>query len=256
MESEHPWYEAAFGRNYLELYPHRDLAAARAEVEGLIARGVRGRTLDLGCGPGRHALALRERGIDVVGLDRSAELLDVARSLGASGGARGALSGRLVRGDFRFVPFAAGAFDAVLMLFSSFGYFGDDDNARVLAGAARVLAPGGVLVLDLMNPDRVRATLVPESRVEREGRVFEERRYLVERGRRVQKDVCVIEPDGTQRAWREDVRLYGPAELEELLARAGLELLRLEGDFDGRAHSPSTPRLIAWTTRADLRKDG
>ena len=250
MENEVPWFEVAFGRNYLELYPHRDLAAARAEVEGLVARGVGGRVLDLGCGPGRHALALKECGIDVVGLDRSRELLEVARSLGATDHTRGPLAGRLVRGDFRLLPFEAGAFDAVLMLFSSFGYFGDEDNARVLAGAARVLDHDGVLVLDLMNAARVRATLVPESRVEREGSVLEERRSLIERGRRVRKDVCVRGPDGTQRAWREDVRLYEPSELGELLAGAGLLLLRLEGDFDGSPHGSTTPRMIVWATHA------
>jgi SAM-dependent methyltransferase len=243
VEAPRPWYDVAFEREYLAVYPHRDLAAARAEVAGLVARGVGGCVLDLGCGFGRHLLALRERGLAAVGLDRSADLLRHADP---------SLAGHLVRGDFRALPFRARRFDAVLMLFSSFGYFEDAENARALAELARVLAPGGLAVLDLMNPARVRATLVPES-CTRHG-VFEvhERRRLERGGTRVVKDVRLAGESGGERAWREDVRLYEPAELAALLAAAGLRAARTEGDFDGRAFGPEAPRQIVWA-RAERR---
>jgi SAM-dependent methyltransferase len=243
VDPERPWYETAFERSYLDVYPHRDLAAARVEVAGLLERGVRGRTLDLGCGSGRHSLAMRERGIDVVGLDLSRELLEVAAALGDA-----ALRRRLVRGDFRALPFRARAFDAVLMLFSSFGYFGDAENALVLSEVARVLRKGGSAILDLMNPGHVRARLVPESREERDGLVIHERRRLA--GARVVKDVRLTEPDGRARSWREDVRLYEPAEIAALLAAHGLAPLRVEGDFDGSAHALDSPRQIIWAEKS------
>jgi len=193
--------------------------------------------LDLGCGFGRHLAVLRERGVDGVGLDRSLALLRRADEC---------LRGRLARGDFRALPYRAHAFAAVVMLFSSFGYFEDDENARVLGELARVLAPGGVAVLDLMNPARVRGTLVPESRTRRGALAILERRALERGGRRVVKDVHVRADDGRERRWREDVRLYEPAELDELLARAGLELVRREGDFDGRPFDAEAPRQIVW----------
>lgn len=243
--AERPWYVAAFARDYVDVYPHRDLAAARREAAGLVARGLGGRVLDLGCGFGRHSLALRELGLDVFGLDLSLELLVHAGDVDEEG----RLAGRLVRGDFRHLPFAGGTFDAVVMLFSSFGYFDDDGNARVLHEAARVLRPGGLAILDLMNPARVRAKLVPESRRDAGARTLVERRRLVRDGRRVQKDVRIVEGDGTERSWREDVRLYEVAELEALLPGGGFELERVEGDFDGRPRSDEAPRQLVWARR-------
>jgi SAM-dependent methyltransferase len=238
MADERPWDDAAFEADYLALYPHRDLAAARFEAGALIERGLRGAVLDLGCGFGRHLLALRERSIEAFGLDRSLDLLARAHQLEG-----GRLRGRLVRGDFRSLPFHERTFGGVVMLFSSFGYFEDADNARVLAECARVLEPGGELVLDLMNPSRVRAMLVPESRSERAGLLLVERRSLTRDARRVRKEVTLT------RAWREDVRLDELAEVAGLCAEAGLEFLRVEGDFDGSPHAPETPRQLVWARR-------
>jgi len=240
MHDQRQWYEVAFESGYLDVYPHRDLFAARAEVAGLVERGVGGRVLDLGCGFGRHLLALRERGLDAFGLDLSHELLRRTDP---------GLRGRVLRGDFRALPFRSGAFQCVLMLFSSFGYFEDDENALVLAEVRRVLASGGLVVLDLMNPVRLRATLVPESRTPRAGFELLERRRLERGGRRVVKEVVVRAQDGSERRWHEDVRLYEPYELAGLLPSAGLALARLEGDFDGRAFEPASPRQIVWARR-------
>lgn len=114
MADERPWYDAAFEADYLALYPHRDLAAARFEVGGLVERGLRGVVLDLGCGFGRHLLALRERGLEAFGLDRSRDLLARAHELEG-----GVLRGSFVRGDFRALPFRERVFDGVVLLFSS-----------------------------------------------------------------------------------------------------------------------------------------
>ncbi len=244
MSDARPWYESAFEQGYLELYPHRDLSAARAEVAGLLARGVRGRALDLGCGFGRHLLALRERGVDAWGLDRSRQLLTRAAAL-----AGGALRGRILRGDFRALPLRERSFDAVLMLFSSFGYFDDRENAQVVGEVARVLRPSGVAVFDLMNPERVRGRLVAESRTRRGALEVVETRRLERGATRIVKEVCLRERGGRERRWREDVRLYERPELEALLAASSLALLRVEGDFDGSASAADAPRQIVWARR-------
>lgn len=244
--SERPWYERAFDLRYLELYPHRDLASARGEIAALHARGLAGRVLDLGCGFARHVLAMLEMEIEAFGLDRSIELLAHASTLEG----RDRLHGRLVRGDFRSLPFRDGVFDFAVMLFSSFGYLDERGNAEVLGEVARVLKRNGALVLDLMNPPQVRATLVPFSRSEHGGRIIEERRALLDGGRRVRKDVRVVEPGGAALEWHEDVRLYEVVELEAALARAELRVERVEGDFDGRSPAPDAPRQIVWARRS------
>jgi SAM-dependent methyltransferase len=243
---DRPWYEEAFRADYRRVYPHRDLQGARAEVDFLRAQGVEGRVLDLCCGFGRHSLLLREAGVEVFGLDLSEELLFAARDLP---GWDERLRGRLVRADMTQIPFAPSTFDAVVNLFSSFGYLGEEGDARVLLEVARVLRGGGLAVLDLMNPERVRSTLVAASSRRGDGFELEERRRLEEGGRRVVKEVELRLARGGTRRWREDVRLYESREVERMLVEAGLTLAQAWGDFDGRPPSADAPRRIVAARR-------
>ncbi|MBI4569604.1 MAG: methyltransferase domain-containing protein, partial [Planctomycetes bacterium] len=81
MPAPVPWQERAFGEHYLAVYPHRSLAQARREVAAIIpllslAPGAR--VADICCGWGRHAVALARRGMRVVGVDLSPDLLRLA----------------------------------------------------------------------------------------------------------------------------------------------------------------------------------
>ncbi len=244
MAHADPWYVEAFREGYLRLYPQRDLGAARREAAFLVERGLRGRVLDLCCGFGRHTLALCESGLDAVGIDLSPELLAHAR--GTAGWAL--LRGRLLRGDARALPFADASFDSLVNLFSSFGYFGEEGDKRVLLEIARVLAPRGLLVLDLMNPAFVRARLVPFSRTERDGALLVETRSLAAGGRLVVKEVELQNESGRLR-WREEVRLYEPAEILRWLDAAGLRQRAACGDFDGSPLSEASQRQLVFAER-------
>lgn len=237
-----PWYVEAFRSDYREVYAHRDLPSAREEVRWLaedVLAGARGPLLDDCCGFGRHSVALVERGFRVVGIDLSGDLLVAARDLEAQSPAAVGLRGRLAQADMRALPFGDGVFGAVVNLFTSFGYLGDEGDGRALGEMARVLAPGGVLVMDLMNPDAVRRGLVPRSRAERAGAVLEAERHLEDGGRRVVKEVRLTLAGGEQRAWREEVRMYEPEELDDRLGALGLRVERRAGDFTGRPFDPA-----------------
>jgi SAM-dependent methyltransferase len=240
MGASEPWFVDAFRDDYVDVYPHRDLESARREARWLIDQGLTGRVLDLCCGFGRHTLALRERGLDVFGMDLSMDLLRRARDLPGSSTIRG----RLARADVRRVPFASASFDGVVLLFSSFGYFGEEGDARVLDEITRVLAARGVAILDLMNPSRIRAALVPHSRTDRGAYVLDEHRRLEDAGRRVVKDVVLEKADGSVRRWSESVRMYEMEELEVLLAARALEIESIAGDFDSTPPGPTAPRQI------------
>jgi SAM-dependent methyltransferase len=233
----------SFGELYPLIYEHRDDEAASNEIGALIgALGLRGtlRVLDLCCGAGRHAAAMNRLGFDVVGLDLSPQLL--AEAAGRSG-----LAGRLVRADMRHLPFGDGApgagFDLVVNLFTSFGYFAqDDENAAVLEEAARVLRPGGTIVVDHINRSLLERTLIPENEEKRRGlRVSYKRRID---GNRAHKEITVLGKDGKVALFHESVRLFGPGEFEEMCAAAGLACRTILGSFDGEPFGQDSDRMI------------
>ncbi len=231
------WFEAWFGEEYLALYPHRDAEdAARlvALLHRVLGWGPGWRVLDIACGPGRHAAALDGEGMRVVGLDLSLALLRRARTVTGS---------PLVRADMRALPVRPGSMDAALSLFTSFGYFETDaEHAETLREMAGTVRPGGWFVLDFLNADAVRASvarlepglLVPG---EAGSRV---RRSLTPDGARVVKDILL--PDG--RHFLERVRLFSPAELERLLAGAGVECRHRFGDYAGGPLAADAPRCL------------
>lgn len=143
-----------FDEDYLYFYdeiltPERSDAETEAIVDlGGLQPGMA--VLDAPCGHGRIANRLATRGLNVTGLDSSALFLDVARKDAADRG----VPVEYVEGDLREMTFD-GRFDAVVNWFTSFGYFDDDTNRAVLAGFRRALKPGGKLLLETINRERV-----------------------------------------------------------------------------------------------------
>jgi SAM-dependent methyltransferase len=237
------WFEQWFGEEYHALYPHRDTEDAQravALVRQVAPWGPGERVLDLACGAGRHAAELERAGAHVVGFDLSPAMLHRARTRSAA---------PFVRGDMRALPFRSGSFAVVVNLFTSFGYFRDDAEHRlVVRQIADVLAPAGRLVLDYLNADQVRQTLRRDSEEVREGataaRVL---RRFSEEGRYVVKE---IELRAENRSFQERVRLFTAQELADLLEDAGLRVTARFGDYDGRPVGPDTPRVILVGERA------
>ncbi len=231
------WFEHWFGGEYLELYPHRDDAeasrvAALLESRGVVRRG--DRVVDLACGAGRHAVALSRLGARVVGLDLSMPLLRA--------GQRRWQDARLVRADIRVLPLRSGAADAVVNLFTSFGYFEHDaEHEKVIAEVARVLRAGGRFVLDFLNAREVRATLVPRDERPINGRSVVQERRLEQDGRYVIKTIHLA---GEGRSFMERVRLYERADLERMLEGAGLAIDAVLGDYEGAPYLVRSPRLL------------
>ena len=140
------WWATYFDAHYLLEYepiftPVRDRTEV-ARLLDVLALPSGARILDVPCGQGRHAHLLAEAGFRVDGLDYSSHLIDLARARGTGP------TLRYTRGDMRALPARwTGRFDAVLNLFTSFGFFTDPaDDRQVMREFARVLTPGGTLV--------------------------------------------------------------------------------------------------------------
>jgi ubiquinone/menaquinone biosynthesis C-methylase UbiE len=154
MDRDH--WDELFDEMYLSTYSKR-LSEYDSKEEALGAAklgGVEppGEILDAPCGFGRHSIPLAEAGYRVTASDRSGVQLEDGRRR------RGDHEWpKWVQADFRELPFENDSFDAVLNLFSSIGYRGEDGDRRMLEEFLRVLRPGGALVVETMHRDRLMA---------------------------------------------------------------------------------------------------
>lgn len=246
------WWKTYFDQGYLREYaPLFHAEEARAQVGRLLevlAVPSGARVLDLACGQGRHAEVLAEAGHDVVGLDLSRPLLEVARRSARTRGipsrpSRGSI-GRALRyrqGDMRRLPVEwRGRFDAVVNLFTSFGFFDDPaDDARVIAEVGRVLRRGGMFAWQGGSRDGVMARFLgadrwmsPDGTAVAQERDFDPLtgfltiRSTWTRGRTVEHRVHRI-------------RLYTADRLAELMRAAGLTVVAA---CDGFSEAPLTRR--------------
>ncbi len=232
-----PWYIQAFGPAYLLVYGRRNLSAARMEAS-FAARALELKqgdpVLDLCCGPGFHLEVLRERGIRALGVDLSPALLGEARPRGP-----------VALGDMRRLPFR-GPFQGVVTFFTTFGYFQEDrENRLVLREVSRLLAPGGGFFLDYLNPSKVRKDLVPRTEKTVQGVKVVETRWIENSPPRVRKRVEITPPGpGEARVYTESVRLFSPGEMEEFLEGEGLVPEKTYGDFQGGPFTEESPRMI------------
>jgi ArsR family transcriptional regulator len=141
-----------FARHAAEWDELRSLHIADGQVEaalGELLAGSVGRLLDVGTGTGRIAELFAGRASHVTALDKSPEMLRLARTRLQHMPA-GHVT--LVQGDFAQLPFAAGSFDTVL--FHQVLHYALAPQA-VLAEAARVTAPGGrIAIVDFAAHDR------------------------------------------------------------------------------------------------------
>jgi SAM-dependent methyltransferase len=185
--------------------------------------------LDLCCGPGRHAGGLSNLGYLVTGVDLDARQLDRARrEIGSSV--------VWMEADMRRLDLLPGQYDGLLILWQSFGFFDDSENAALLRAAHTKLTPGGRLILDVYH----RGFFVGrdgERLGERGGIRFVERKRLV--GNRL-----LVTVDYGDTSDHFDWRLYTPEELTELAGAAGLSPVRSCSDFDeAQPATPQRPRM-------------
>lgn len=277
----------------------RHRAGADADILPLLRRLHMRRgahVLDVPCGFGRHALVLARRGYRVTGVDISAELLAQARA-GCGGGSRSLRPGtssrvpgstqrnrllrmpEFIRGDMRRLRFR-GQFDLVLNLFTSFGYFGDRDDQRVLESFYRALRPGGRAVIHVINRDFLMRHFRPrgvsrlkdfrlEERVEMDWATSTIRTEWTVRfkwgslqaargGRRLDVSVLMEEPSRTVASTSKvrrlkpappvrgvtHLRIYSCHELKGMLERAGFRRVQAFGGFQGEPVSMDNRWLL------------
>ena len=238
------WWQSYFDSQYLlEYEPLFALERDRREVArllDLLGLPSGARLLDVPCGQGRHAHLLAEAGFDVDGFDYSTELLARARRRGT-----GALL-RYTRGDMRKMPARwSSRFDAVLNLFTSFGFFTEPaDDRRVIHEFARVLAPGGVLVWHGGSRDGVMARFLDRDWWKTgDGTLVAQERSFDSLSGRLTVYTTWNGPSGSGER-EHHIRLYTPTRLAELCAGAGLIVEAAYDGFSPRALSRRSSEML------------
>jgi SAM-dependent methyltransferase len=215
-------------------------ARGAREVQQLLALvdGEPQTVLDLGCGPGRHALPLADAGLTVTAVDTSPSLLAQLEA---------ALDGRdieIVEADMREFT-RAEAFDLVVVMWTSFGYFTDEaDHARVLDNIRTSLKPGGRLVLDLVGIEYLCRNLEPVHLTEYDdGRVLIERPDLTDHMTRLDNQWMLI--DGERVHYHDfSHRVWSAGEISGLIRQQGLEVVGVHGDYEGADYDIDAERLV------------
>src|SRR5690554_1521902 len=225
LEKEDEWFKEWFDTpHYHLLYQERDYSEAEYFITNLLdyLKIPEGATcLDLACGKGRHSIYLNKKGLNVVGLDLSEYNITKAKKFENE-------TLQFEVHDMREV-YQEDSFNYVFNLFTSFGYFDDnEDNQKTLSAVHQMLKKDGVFVIDFMNAYHVIHHLVKEEVKTVEGIDFNlSRKYD---GKYIIKDI-EFNDKGMRYFFQERVQAIKKDEFESMLQQAGFEIIDIFGNF-------------------------
>lgn len=244
FEDESFWIET-----YPFMFPEDRFDAADEQVEKALklTNFQEGAVLDLCCGPGRHTAALAKRGLRVTAVDRTRFLLDKAKQRAASMN----LEVEFVSADM--IDFVRpDAFDLVLSMFTSFGFFENkDDDLKVLKNIYNNLKAGGTFLIDVIgkellagNYHQTISTRLPDDSL------LIQRHEIFDDWSRVRNEWVVLKDDRAK-TFKFNLTVYSGQELKALLQRAGFSEIKLFGNLDGKDYGSNASRLIAVARKID-----
>lgn len=238
MQSE--WFETWFDSPYYPvLYAHRDNSEADTFIRNIdnvfhLQKGAR--ILDLACGQGRHARALAALGYEVTGADLSRNSIEKAKALEND-------HLNFVIHDMRR-PVAVNYYDAVLNLFTSFGYFESvRDNLRTINAVHTGLKDKGLFLIDYFNSESVRGIVRDgmQGVHDADGIHFVWQKSITDN--KVVKEIKVND-NGKEFLFHESVSLFTLSDFSAMLKNR-FEIVQAFGDYNLSAFDvTSSPRLI------------
>ncbi|MBE99026.1 class I SAM-dependent methyltransferase [Flavobacterium coralii] len=232
------WFASWFDTPYYHiLYKDRDYTEARLFMDNLtnyLNLPEDAKILDLACGKGRHSIYLNQLGYDVTGADLSENSIKEASKFSNE-------KLHFKVHDMR-EPLDE-KFDAIFNLFTSFGYFeNDEDNLTTLKAICKSLNEYGLAVIDFMNVHHVIDNLVPEEVKTVDGIAFNIKRYVEEN--HIIKEIA-FEDKGKQFCFKEKVKALTLEDFEAMMEEAGIYLLDVFGDYKLRKfYKNESERLI------------
>lgn len=224
------WFKDWFNTTYYHiLYKDRDFSEAEIFIQKLSAYNnlaAKSKIIDLACGKGRHSYFLRQLDFDVLGVDLSQE--SVAFAAKEFGKDHLRFQVHDMREDL-FPTIIPEKVDAIYNLFTSFGYFDEEsEDKKVFSSVSNALKENGIFVLDFLNEQWVRNTLVPEATIQKEGIDFHIQKKI-ENGFIV-KDIQ-FQDQGEDFHFFEKVKLHTIEQIDAYAKEFGLERKKVWGDY-------------------------
>ncbi|MCU7613249.1 class I SAM-dependent methyltransferase [Chryseobacterium sp. GMJ5] len=233
------WFESWFDTPYYHLlYNNRDYTEAEnfiTKLTQVLELPQSSKIIDLACGKGRHSVFLNTLGYKVLGLDLSHQSIDFDKQFENE-------NLQFKVHDMRN-PIDSEPVDAVFNLFTSFGYFDNEqDDQNVFKSVYDVLKTDGYFVLDYLNEEYVRRVIVPESTIHREGIDFQIAKKI--EGRHIIKDIR-FEDQGKSYHFFEKVKLHTLETIKSYAEDCGFERIKIWGDYQLNDFEKDTsPRCI------------
>jgi ubiquinone/menaquinone biosynthesis C-methylase UbiE len=235
------------GEDWETIVSARDTQREVAFVRSILPK--KGTVLDLCCGTGRHLIILRREGWDMIGLDLSKNLLAIARR----NMKHEKVKSPLVRADMRHFPFRNKVFDAVICMFTSFGYLpSESEDRESLKQVRRTLRKNGRFLLDLANKNHVTKIFKEKEWAEYGPFYMLENRFLDRQQSQLKSQWTIIRKDTKEtKSLQHIVRLYTHKRLEQMLHETGLTVKEVHGGYDGKKFSLDSSRMIMSTRRTN-----
>ena len=219
------WFKNWFDSPYYHLlYKNRDDNEAKIFIDNLnnyLSLPQKSFLLDLACGKGRHSIYFEQKGFVVTGVDLSEQSIQFAQQFENAN-----LS--FFNHDMR-LPFRVNYFDAVMNLFTSFGYFENEkDNLRVIQSAATAMKPDAVMIIDFMNSEKVLRNLK-----ENETKTVNNINFHICKkvsNRFIIKDI-EFEDKGKQFSFFEKVKALNLEDFKGYFEKSGLQLIDTFGNY-------------------------
>jgi SAM-dependent methyltransferase len=219
------WFESWFDTPYYHiLYSNRDYTEAENFITQLTAElqlPKNSEIIDLACGKGRHSVFLNKLGYKVLGLDLSKKSIEHNQQFENE-------NLKFKVHDMRDTV-AHSKVDAVFNLFTSFGYFdSQDDDRKVFKSVSDVLKSDGFFVLDYLNENYVRKTIVSDAEIQRGGIDFTISKKIEDQ--HIVKDIK-FSADGQDFNFFEKVKLHTPDSIQKYAEDNGFERVKIWGDY-------------------------
>jgi SAM-dependent methyltransferase len=238
QENSKNWFASWFDTPYYHLlYKERNEKEAQLFINNLVhylSLEKESKVLDLACGKGRHSLYLNELGYNVLGLDLSENSINIAKNNENE-------TLKFEVHDMRAT--IKGSYDAVLNLFTSFGYFEtEEEHINVLNNIKNAVNENGLAVLDFLNIEFVKQNLVAE-----ETKIVDEITFKIQRkieNNFIIKDIY-FEDKSEKFHFTEKVKAYSLQDFEQMMESQEIYLLDIFGDYKlNKFYKNTSERLI------------